>query len=74
MPEAVESEVAGDGKKKRLGRSDLAVGAGLSGTGAWRQLADHERFYGETSRVALAPVEADLTLPALGCGLWVSDE
>ena len=57
-----------------LGEATLAVGAGLSGTGAWRQLADHERFYGETSRVALAPVEADLTLPALGCGLWVSDE
>jgi hypothetical protein len=50
------------------------LGAGLSGTGAWRQLADHERFYAENSRAALTPVEADLTLPALGCGLWVSEE
>jgi pullulanase/glycogen debranching enzyme len=57
-----------------LGDATLALGAGLSGTGAWRQLADHERFYAETSHAALTPVEADLTLPALGCGLWVSDE
>ena len=57
-----------------LGDTTLALGALLSGTGAWRQLADHERFYAETSRAALTPVEVDLTLPALGCGLWVSDE
>jgi pullulanase/glycogen debranching enzyme len=39
----------------------------------WRQLADVERFYGETNRNAGQPVEAELFVPALGCGLWLSE-
>jgi pullulanase len=42
-------------------------------TGRWRQLADAERFYGSRLRGASQPVEAELFVPALGCGLWISD-
>jgi len=40
---------------------------------AWRQLADHERFFGAGSHEPAQPVEAELFLPALGCGLWVNE-
>lgn len=38
--------------------------------GGWRQLADTERFYSSRVRRPSQPVEADLFLPALSCGLW----
>jgi len=38
----------------------------------WRQLADHERFFDAGSHEPVQPVEAELFLPALGCGLWIS--
>ena len=56
-----------------LGDATLALGAEFFDGGRWRQLADHERFYSETGRAAMTPVEAELLLPALGCGLWVSE-
>jgi len=37
----------------------------------WRQLADHERFF--SGHGARQPVEADLFVPALGCGLWAGE-
>lgn len=39
--------------------------------GSWRQLADAERFYGVSGHGAMQPVEPELFLPALGCGLWL---
>ena len=42
--------------------------------GAWKQLADHERFFASEGHGVTLPVEADLFVPALGCGLWLSDE
>jgi hypothetical protein len=39
----------------------------------WRQLADHERFFGDDYQGATQPVEPDLFLPALGCALWISE-
>ncbi len=41
--------------------------------GAWRQLADAERFYGLAGHGAAQPVEAELFVPALGCGLWLDE-
>jgi pullulanase len=41
--------------------------------GAWRQLADAERFYGLNGQGAAQPVEAELFVPALGCGLWLCE-
>jgi pullulanase/glycogen debranching enzyme len=42
-------------------------------TGRWRQLADAERFYGPAGYGAAQPVETDLFVPALGCGLWLDE-
>jgi pullulanase/glycogen debranching enzyme len=41
--------------------------------GNWRQLADHERFFGSKPRDTAQGVEPNLFLPALGCGLWISE-
>ncbi len=41
-------------------------------SGTWRQLANHERFFGAGTS-ATAPVERELYLPPLGCGLWTRD-
>lgn len=40
---------------------------------AWHQLADHELFRAAAPGPS-QPVESELVLPALGCGLWVSGE
>ncbi|MDB6167489.1 MAG: glycoside hydrolase family 13 domain protein [Verrucomicrobia bacterium] len=40
---------------------------------AWHQLADHERFFPTAAPGATLPVEPDLFVPALGCGLWFSE-
>ncbi|HEY9248683.1 MAG TPA: alpha-amylase family glycosyl hydrolase [Rariglobus sp.] len=38
----------------------------------WRQVADHERFFRENAAGTIRqPVEGELFVPALGCGLWV---
>jgi len=39
---------------------------------AWRQVADHERFFGAADTDAARPVAAVLPVPALGCGLWTA--
>jgi pullulanase len=39
----------------------------------WRQLADHERFFDTGSHEPAQPVEAELFVPALGCGLWINE-
>jgi pullulanase/glycogen debranching enzyme len=42
-------------------------------SGSWRQLADHERFFGPRPLDTAQRVERELFLPALGCGLWMSE-
>jgi hypothetical protein len=40
----------------------------------WRQVADHERFYEASDGAgALPPIDAELFVPALGCGLWLGE-
>jgi pullulanase/glycogen debranching enzyme len=39
----------------------------------WRQLANHERFFAPGGPGVTEPVEVELFVPALGCGLWISD-
>jgi pullulanase/glycogen debranching enzyme len=49
----------------------ISLGAGVASP-RWRQLADHERFFGDTGLTALRqPVEDELYLPPLGCALWI---
>jgi pullulanase/glycogen debranching enzyme len=38
----------------------------------WRQVADQERFFADGMHGMSQPVEPDLFVPALGCGLWIS--
>jgi pullulanase/glycogen debranching enzyme len=51
----------------------LSLGATLAGAPhTWDQLADQDRFYLSGRHGAKMPVESELYLPPLGCGLWVS--
>ena len=53
--------------------SDVSLSIGdVASSGAWRQVADHERFLNPSSRAATIRVEQTLVLPALSCGLWIS--
>lgn len=51
----------------------VPLGEELPASGRWRQLADGERFFGEEASVGGQPVEAELFVPGLSCGLWVSE-
>ncbi len=54
-------------------QADVTISIGeVASSGAWRQVADHERFLNAGSRAATLRVEADLVVPALGCGLWAA--
>ncbi|MCX6956241.1 MAG: alpha-amylase family glycosyl hydrolase [Verrucomicrobia bacterium] len=59
-----------------FGDVTIPIGAGIAGetADAWEQLADHERFFAAEGHGAMLPVEAELFVPALGCGLWLSEE
>jgi len=50
----------------------IPIGAGLAGL-RWRQLADQERFFTPGSKRFAEPVEAELFIAALGCGLWIEE-
>ena len=53
----------------------IPLGEAVAGGGGapWKQRADHDRFFPQESHGLTVPVEAELFLPALGCGLWVSE-
>jgi len=54
-------------------KSDVTIPIGeVAGWGAWKLVADHDRFITAGSRGATRKVEADLEVPALGCGLWIA--
>ena len=51
--------------------ADVTISIGeVAAWGNWRPIADHDRFVQPGSRAATRKVEADLEVPALGCGLW----
>jgi len=52
----------------------IPLAPGVAGTDehTWDQLADHDRFYFSGRHGAKVPVETELYVPPLGCGLWVS--
>jgi pullulanase len=49
---------------------DVEIPLGEAAQAGWRQLADHERFFGPADHEPRHPVEDPLYLPALSCGLW----
>jgi hypothetical protein len=53
---------------------DEIANAAAAGLAPWDQLADHERFYFSDAHGAKMPVEAQLWMPPLSCGLWISAE
>lgn len=58
-----------------LGDATILLGDAVvteAGGSAWSQLADQERFLAATGHGVTQPVEEELFLPPLGCGLWVS--
>jgi len=40
-------------------------------TAAWREIADHEHFFTARSAETTQPVEEELFIPPLSCGLWM---
>lgn len=53
----------------------IPIGADTAGPAhTWDPLADHARFYSSHPHGAVLPVEPDLFLPSLGCGLWVAED
>ncbi len=53
-----------------LSESIISVGQGVVEAGAWRQLADQDRFIAAGSRGVTRPVTEEIEIPALGCLLW----
>lgn len=57
--------------------ADVVIPIGEETAGAkpdtWDMLADHERFYLSDAHGASKPVEPQLWMPALSCGLWMSE-
>lgn len=51
---------------------DEIAHASAAGLAPWDQLADHERFYFSDAHGAKMPVESQLWMPPLSCGLWIS--
>ncbi|HTX64875.1 MAG TPA: alpha-amylase family glycosyl hydrolase [Opitutaceae bacterium] len=52
---------------------DVEIPLGEAADVGWRQLADHERFFGPGDHEPTQPVAAELSVPALGCGLWMAE-
>ncbi len=54
----------------------ISIGSELAGAAphSWDMLADQDRFYFSDAHGAKRPVDAQLWVPALSCGLWVSPE
>ncbi len=47
------------------------LAAGGEAVGGWKQIANHERFFPLDRPGARAPVEPDLYLAGMSCGLWL---
>jgi hypothetical protein len=59
-------DVGRDALGARVGAAHLALELG--------QLADHEHFFGPRRHGISQPVEVELYVPALGCGLWLCEK
>jgi pullulanase len=59
-----------------LGDAIIPIGEDVAAAqpGKWEQLADQERFLFPGGHGATLPVESELFLPPLGCGLWRSGQ
>jgi len=53
------------------GEITIPLGDIIPDAAVWRHIADHERFF--SGHGMQQPVESELFLPAIGCGLWVGE-
>ena len=51
---------------------DVTLSIGDHGALPWQQVADHERFFPPGETDTELPINGDVFLPALGCGLWIA--
>jgi pullulanase/glycogen debranching enzyme len=52
----------------------IPIGGAASSPSAWRQVADHERFYDAAGGPGtLMPNDYELFVPSMSCGLWLSE-
>jgi pullulanase/glycogen debranching enzyme len=52
----------------------IPIGEAPAGPRRWRQVADHDRFYDAADGPgAPRPIDPELFVPAMGCGLWLSE-
>jgi len=54
-------------------QDDVTVPIGEMAAHDWHLVADHECFYSDQCPPPPGPVEPDLFVPALGCGLWMAE-
>lgn len=54
------------------GSNDVSVPIGTHGEQVWQQIADHERFFPPGETDTDLPIDGELFIPALGCGLWIA--
>jgi pullulanase/glycogen debranching enzyme len=54
--------------------ASIPIGDAASGSPAWRQVADQERFYDAAGGPGiLSPGDTELFVPSMGCGLWLGE-
>jgi len=51
---------------------DLTISIGEHGALPWQQVADHERFFPPGETDTELPIDGEIFLPGLGCGLWIA--
>ncbi len=51
---------------------DLTIAIGEHGALPWQQVADHERFFPPGETDTDLPINGEVFLPGLGCGLWIA--
>jgi pullulanase/glycogen debranching enzyme len=52
---------------------EVEIALGDAAHAGWKQVADHERFFKVGDCEPARPVEETLFVPALGCGLWMTE-
>jgi pullulanase/glycogen debranching enzyme len=52
---------------------DVEIPLGGAARADWQQVADHERFFRAGDHEPERPVDETVTVPGLGCGLWMAE-
>ena len=67
-PAAPQPQIVGE-----FGKMTRRIYAGnATGFTTWQQVVDHERFFPPGETDTDLPIDGELFLPGLGCGLWIA--